>query len=59
MTEIKKGDDAGDHAPKPKADKPASGEPAARSRQDAPNYDRLKDGGRSVPVEDMNSANDE
>ena len=57
MTEIKKDDDAGDHAPQPKTEPGKTGAPS--DKQDAKNYDDLNDGGRSVPVEDMNSANDE
>ena len=58
MTEIKKDDDAGEQAPKPKA--PEAGKTGGSSdKHDAKNHDDPKDGDRSVPVEDMNSANDE
>ena len=57
----KRGDDASDHAPKPKTGETgSSGKPGKISdKQDGSNYDDLEDGGRAVPVEDMNSANDE
>ena len=57
MNGIERGDDAADHAPRPTQPKP---EDAPRSRdQDAPNYDVTDKGGRSIKVEDMDSANDE
>ncbi len=51
----KRGDDAADHAPRPGGDPPAT----PKGKQDAPNYDKREDGGRAVPVEDLDSANDE
>lgn len=58
MDDQKRGDDAADHAPRPgKNDKP--GPTATNDKQDAPNYARREDGGRAVPTEDINSANDE
>jgi hypothetical protein len=52
-----RGDDAADHVPpdsKPEGKALESPQP-----QDAPNYDVAVDGGRAVPVADLNSANDE
>ncbi len=52
----KKREDAGDTAPRPQVgEKTKPGD----AKQEAPNYDVAEDGGRSIPVEDMNSANDE
>ena len=60
MTDLKRGDDAADHAPKPPAPKPKVESGGALSeKQDAPNYNVRVDGGRAEPVETMNSANDE
>lgn len=57
MSDVKRGDDAADHAPKPtQTGKPSETE---SGKQDAPNYNNTVDGGRAEPVEDMNSANDE
>ena len=57
MSDVKRGDDAADHAPKP-SDKDS--DPKATSdKQDAPNYKNAVDGGRAEPVDGMNSANDE
>ena len=57
MIENKRGDDAADHAPRPvKPD--AEHRPEGRD-QEAPNYDVTRKGGRSIEVEDVNSANDE
>ena len=56
----KRGDDAADHAPKPNTGgAPGAEAGTAADKQDAANYDELKDGGRAVPTENMNSANDE
>ncbi len=57
MIENKRGDDAADHAPRPvKPD--TEGRPKS-PEQEAPNYDVTQKGGRSIEVEDVNSANDE
>jgi hypothetical protein len=57
MSDVKRGDDAADHAPKP-SDKDS--DPKATSdKQDAPNYKDAVDGGRAEPVDGMSSANDE
>ena len=57
MNTIERGDDAADHAPRPTEPK---GEKTPESReQEAPNYDVTEKGGRSIKVEDVNSANDE
>jgi hypothetical protein len=54
----KKRDDAADKAPRPVAGE--TPKPGAENRdQEAPNYDVAQDGGRAIPVDDMNSANDE
>ena len=57
MSDVKRGDDAADHAPKPsdKAKPPENGS----DKQDAPNYKNAVDGGRAEPVDGMSSANDE
>jgi hypothetical protein len=57
MSDVKRGNDAGDHAPKPNQSdaKP----PASSDKQDAPNYKDRVDGGRAEPVEKINAANDE
>ena len=58
----KRGDDAADHAPRPTVDAKVDGEkakPGVPDGQDGANYRDLKDGKRAVPLEDMNSANDE
>lgn len=53
-----KREDAADKAPRPTVGETVT--PGAETdKQDAPNYDVAKDGGRSIPLEDMNSANDE
>lgn len=54
MTDHDRKTDAGDVAPRPerKAETPAR-------KQDAPNYDDTVEGGRALPTEDINSANDE
>ncbi len=57
MTGTKRGDDAADHAPRPVEPK-TEGRPESRE-QEAPNYDVTEKGGRSIKVEDVNSANDE
>lgn len=56
MDDIKRGDDAADHAPRPaKDEKPAP----PSGKQDAPNYAEREDGGRALPAEEISSANDE
>lgn len=57
MSDVKRGNDAGDHAPKPNQSdaKP----PASSDKQDAPNSKDRVDGGRAEPVEKINAANDE
>ena len=57
MNTIKRGDDAADHAPRPTEPK-VEERPESRE-QEAPNYDVTEKGGRSIKVEDVNSANDE
>lgn len=59
MSEQKRGDDAGDHAPKPLQQDHA--EPQQTKKQDAPNYrDRKKtEDGKAIKLEDVSSANDE
>ena len=57
MTDVKRGDDAADHAPKPKqsdAEPPAS----PPNKQGAPNGKDRVDGGRAEPVENVTAAND-
>ncbi len=57
-----RGNDAADHAPKPKVGAKAGGTKAKSDvpdKQDGANYRDLEDGKRAVPLEDMNSANDE
>ncbi len=57
MIENKRGDDAADHAPRPVT---PDREDRRESRdQEAPNYDVSQKGGRSIEIEDVNSANDE
>lgn len=56
MTDTKRKTDAADVAPRP-FDEPAS-KPMPR-KQEAPNYDDTVEGGRAIPTEDINSANDE
>ena len=58
MSDVKRGDDAADHAPKP-ASKSSTHEVASSDKQDAANYKDRVDGGRAEPVEKMNSGNDE
>ncbi len=58
MTDLTRGPDAADQAPKPKTSgKPADAEKSGK--QDAPNYDDRIDRGLAEPVEKLNSANDE
>ena len=57
MTDIEKDVDAADRAPKPETD--AGKTVAPRERQDAKNDGGTKNDGGSVPIDDMNSANDE
>jgi hypothetical protein len=59
MTDVKRGDDAEDHAPKPGAPAAKPETAGGSAKQDAPNYEPRIDGGRAEPVEKMNSANDE
>ncbi|WP_158807141.1 hypothetical protein [Beijerinckia sp. L45] len=57
MNDVKRGDDAADHAPKP--DDKRTPTDKSSEKQDAPNYKTAVDGGRAEPVDGMNSANDE
>ena len=57
MNKINRGDDAADHAPRPV--EPGKEERPESLDQEAPNYDVTDKGGRSIKVEDVNSANDE
>lgn len=61
MVDDKRGDDASDHAPRPDHTAADKGKPATpdSGRQEAPNYAERNDGGRGVPAENLNSANDE
>ena len=56
MTDDKRPADAADRAPRPDPKPP---EPANGAKQDAPNYEDAKDGGRVLPAGEVNSANDE
>jgi hypothetical protein len=56
MSDVKRGDDAADHAPKP--DSSDAKPPASSDKQDAPNHEDRVDGGRAEPVETINAAND-
>ena len=56
MSDDKRKDDAADKAPRPVA---GEGETSILKTQDAPNYADREDGGRTLPTEDINSANDE
>lgn len=59
MDDMKRGDDAADHAPRPKdEDKREAQREANDNRQDAPNYKRT-DKGQAIRDEDVSSANDE
>ena len=58
MGDQKRGDDAADHAPRPVRNGAEKPEPAS-DKQDSPNYADREDGGRAVPTESINSANDE
>ena len=59
MPDMKRGDDAADHAPKlPEPKKGVEAGGALSEKQDAPNYNVRVDGGRAEPVETINSAND-
>ena len=54
----KRREDAADKAPRPVVGETTKPD-AAKREQEAPNYDVAEDGDRSIPLEDMNSANDE
>ena len=56
MDDVKRGDDAADHAPKSeKGEVPGS----PQDTQDAANYDDRTDGGRALETDDVSSANDQ
>ena len=57
MTEIEKKDDAGARAPKGEAKKADTG--SQTRKPDAPSDDEDTDGGRIIPLDKINSANDE
>jgi hypothetical protein len=48
--------DAADRVPRPN---PKPADAAKGPKQDAPNYEDTKDGGRALPAGEVNSANDE
>lgn len=59
MSEQKRGDDAGDHAPRPQAPASDKAPPKPPPEQGAANYQRRRDDARAIEREDLNSANDE
>lgn len=58
MDQKKQPKDAGEVAPRP-ANDDKKGRRDRSAAQDAPNYDNRTDGGRALPDENLNSANDE
>ena len=58
MPDQKRGDDAADHAPRPKEGIDGK-TPQVPEKQDGPNYNKITDGGRAMKDEDLSSANDE
>jgi hypothetical protein len=59
MDDEKRGDDAGDHAPRPRESEPQRQQKPPAARQDAPNYEQTTDGGRAIESGNLTSANDE
>lgn len=59
MSEQKRGDDAEDHAPRPKAATSDKAPQKPPPEQGAANYQRRRDDARAIEPEDLNSANDE